>query len=347
MSAPVYQWQPSTAEIARRAGIDPADVIRFDHNTSPYRVDWAETEAAASAALLNEYPAADYTPLREAAGERAGVDADWVVPGAGADELIGLCARAFLEPGGTSIGVDPSYTLYRIAAAHAKATYSTVESPGPDFPYPGADLADRPEDIVWLCIPNNPTGVRPSDAAVEAIVGSAAGIVVLDAAYAEFADDRWASWVERFDNLVVLHTMSKAYGLAGIRVGYSISQPDLAARLHAVRPPGSVSTTSAALAMRALRDPRLPDEAVDALTAARAVLAKRLADLGVRVLPSQTNFLLCEVGDGAAAAGDRLMREGIVVRSYHSGPLNDYLRFTVRTADEHDRLIEALERNLP
>ncbi len=144
----------------------------------------------------------------------------------------------------------------------------------------------------------------------------------------------------------MLHTLSKGFGLGGIRVGYSLSSPELAARLHGVRPPGSISTVSAALAVRALQDPDLPGLPVDQVVAERARLATRLADLGLRVLPSETNFLLCEVGAGAAEVEARLMAEGLVVRSFATGPLAEYLRFTVRSPDEDDRLVAALERNL-
>ncbi len=347
---PVYEWQPSTAEIARRAGIAIEDVVRFDHNTSPYSPPWAADAAQEAAAGLHEYPAADYTPLREAAAARAGVDAAQVVPGAGADELIILCATAFLEPGGTALADSPTYTLYRIATLRRGAEYRTVERPAPDFELPRAELgALAPEaDVLWLCQPHNPSGRRDSDAAIAELIAAARnGVVVIDAAYAEFAGDRWAAWVERHENLVVLHTLSKGYGLGGIRVGYSLSSPELAARLHGVRPPGSLSTVSASLAARALTDADLPGLTVDAVADERSRLAKRLADLGLRVLPSDTNFLLCEVGPHALAVEQALMAEGLVVRSYKDGPLTEYLRFTVRTPGEDDRLVAALERNLP
>ncbi len=346
---PKYRWQPSTAEIARRAGITPDRVVRFDHNTSPYAPAWAPDEAAAAARTANEYPAADYRPLREAAAAYAGVAADQVMVGAGADELILLAARAFLPPGGVAVADHPTYTLYRIATAHQRGEYATVDRTPPDFALPVAELADAAarSDLLWLCQPHNPTGRREPDADLEAVVGAAAGIVVVDAAYAEFGGDRWAPWLERHPNFVVLHTMSKAFGLAAIRVGYSLASPELTARLDSVRPPGSISTVSAALAIRALGEPELAKQHVAALADERTRLARMMAGAGFRVLPSETNFLLCEVGAHALELARQLMAEGLVVRSYQAGPLAEYLRFTVRTAADHDRLLAAIERNLP
>jgi histidinol-phosphate aminotransferase len=350
VTAPRYKWQPTTAEIARRAGIAEVEVVRFDHNTSPFPTAWTAATLADLAGGLNEYPGADYRPLREAAAGYAGVEPDWVVPGAGADELIALCARAWLGPGATTVTTAPTYPLYGIAAAHRGADLRTVPRRAPDLVTDGDALvaAAAGADLVWVCEPNNPTGDRTPDAVLAAVVESAAGIVVLDAAYAEFAGDTWASWVERYPNLVVLHTLSKALGLAAVRVGYALARPDLIDRLDAVRPPGSVSTISAALAARALAEPARVKDTVAALVAGRDALAPRLAALGFRVLASRANFLLCEVGPAARHLEQALMAEGLVVRIYpDDGPLGGYLRFTVRTETEHDRLINALERNLP
>ncbi len=348
MSAPVYQWQPSTAEIARRAGIAPEDVIRFDHNTSPVAPPWAEEVALAASARLNEYPAADYRPLCEAAAGYAGVDVDQVVPGAGADELIALTARAFLPAGGTAVAADPTYPLYRIATAHQAGRFVPVARTAPDFAIPaGLAAAAATADLVWMCVPHNPSGRRDPDGAIAAVIEAASGIVLIDAAYAQFAGDSWTAWVKRYPNLVVAHTMSKAFGLAGIRVGYSVSVPELANRLQAVRPPGSISTVSAELAVRALGEPETAAANVAAITRERDRLAGGLAVFGFRVLPSMTNFVLCEVGASALDIEQRLMAEGLVVRSYRTGPLKDYLRFTVRLPDEDDRLLAALRVMLP
>lgn len=348
MPTTTYQWQPSTAEVARRAGIRIEDVIRFDHNTSPRSTSWAGAPLAAVASSLNEYPAPDYWPLRHAIGAYTGVQTAEIVPGAGADELISLCARAFLKPGDVAVSLDPTYSLYRVATEQHHGAYLTVAAEQPDFAFPLEPLvaAASAAQLVWLCVPNNPTGERPEDVALKRVIDATAGVVVIDAAYAEFCGDKWAPLIAENDNMVVLHTLSKAFGLAGIRVGYALASPSLAARLEAIRPPGSISTTSAALAIAALSQPAMAAELVEMIAQERDVLARRLRSLGFEVRPSRTNFLLCEVGPEAHRIEAALLAEGLVVRKYPKAPLAEFLRFTVRTRPDHDRLIAALERNL-
>jgi histidinol-phosphate aminotransferase len=349
MTVPRYKWQPTTAEIAETAGIPVSHVERFDHNTSPVPTSWAAAVVAGSSSGLNEYPAASYAVVRDAVAAHTGLPSEWVIPGAGADELILLCGRAFLSPAATAVTIVPTYPLYAISAAQVGAAMATIPAEAPDFNFPAKAMtnAAAEADVVWLCIPNNPTGTRPDAADLRAIIEAARGLVVLDAAYAEFAGDDWTAWVREYDNLLVLHTMSKAFGLAGARVGYGLGQPDLVSALDGVRPPGSISSPSVDLAVAALSTPARMHAAVADLTRGRADLGSALSALGFRVLPSATNFLLCEVGPSAASLQQSLMSEGLVARKFPSGPLDEYLRFTVRTASAHGRLVDAIERNLP
>jgi len=348
---PAYQWQPSTAEIARRAGIGPAEVIRFDHNTSPFSPPWlAEETARLAAAGLNEYPSADYRPLREAIAGYQEVDPEMVVPGAGADEMITLCAAAFLAPGDRATTDTPAYTMYRIATSRRGADLLEVPRTAPAFDFPTEAMAAAASRarLTWLCIPHNPIGDRPPTARLRRVLDAAAGTVVIDAAYGEFAADRWAAEIRHRPNLIVLGTFSKAFGLAGIRVGYALAQPDLAARLETARPPGSISTVSAALAERASRDVAWIQDNTRRIIAARTDLAERLRGLGVEPLPSASNALLCRVGVEAGKVATALMTEGLAVRAFPAdGPLSEHLRFTARTGDAHRRLAAALERSLP
>ena len=349
MSAPRYRWQPTTDEIAAAAGIPPSEVVRFDHNTSPFPTDWATDVVAGPARGLNEYPGASYRPLREAAGRYAEQPADRVAVGAGVDELILLAARAFLGAGGRAVAVTPSYPLYRIATLQAGGALNEIASVGPDLAFPVDAIieAARDADITWLCVPDNPTGARIADDAIGAIIAATDGTVILDAAYAEFAGDSWGQWTDRHHNLLVLHTLSKAFGVGGIRVGFGLGHPDLIEAIDAVRPPGSIASLSVEVAIAALEDPGRMRRQVAELVTRREVLSSELGRLGFRVLASQTNFLLCEVGPMAGAIGESLMRRGLVVRAFSQNPtLGDYLRITVRTAEQNNRLIEALEKEL-
>ncbi len=269
------------------------------------------------------------------------------MPGAGADELIDLCARAFLPVGGVAVSAPPSYAMYAVATGQREAKLELVWREPPDFALPERFVEAAAEaDVVWLCVPNNPTGRRDTDDEIEAVLGSGAGVVVIDAAYAEFTGDRWAPWVQRWPNLVALGTLSKAFSLGGIRVGYAITSPPLAAELHRCRPPGSVSSLSAAIASEALRRPEDAATMVALITRGRTELSAGLAALGWEMRPSVCNFVLGRVGTDAAALAESLMwEEGLVVRSFRPGSrLEDHLRVTVRTPGDHERLLSALER---
>ncbi|MCP3975025.1 MAG: histidinol-phosphate aminotransferase family protein [bacterium] len=349
MTVPRYKWQPTTLEIAAAAGIDPTEVIRFDHNTTPWPTDWAVEQAAASAASLNEYPGASYLGIRQAAAARHNLEPEQIVPGAGADELILLAARAFLAPGSSAATIAPTYPLYRIACAQVGAKLIEVPAAPPDFTVPMDAIVDaaRESNVVWLCVPNNPTSVDMTPAQVETIIAATDGIVIVDAAYAEFVGTEWSESVDRFSNLLVLRTLSKAFALAGARVGYATGHPSLIDQIDGLRPPGSIANLSVELAQTALSRPDMADEIVAALAVARAPLAADLAKLGFRVLPSEVNFLLCEVGPEAEEIATALRMRGLVVRTFPvASGLNNYLRFTVRSEEQNRRLTTTLEEVL-
>lgn len=346
---PVYQWQPTTSVVAARAGIDPSEVVRFDHNTSVASPPWAPEAAADALRLIQEYPEADYTGIRTVVADYHGVDPDMVVPGAGADELISLCAQAFLRPGDLAVADSPTYPLYRIVTLRRGADYHEVPR-ARDLALAADDLGSAAEGahLTWLCIPCNPIGDRPAPASVDHVVASAGGVVVVDAAYAEYAGDRWAAAIEGNERLIVLGTFSKAFGLAGIRVGYALATREHAAALEATRPPGSISSVSAAIAQRAMGDLDWMRRNVRRTLDGRIDLDMKLRALPVTPLPSATNFLLARFGPHAPETADRLLDRGLVVRSFAAGhPLAEYLRFTVRTPPDHDRLAATLEEVLP
>jgi len=339
MTTEQYVWQPTSAEIAERCGLSLDQGVRFDQNTAPDATDWTVPLSDATLRGLNEYPAASYRPLREAAATYTGVAPTQVVPGAGVDELILLAAKTFLAPGDRAAGFTPTYPLYRIATEQQRATFNTS-------PVATASASDG-ADLTWICVPNNPTGDRLPDSSIASIIETAPGIVVLDAAYAEFTGDQWGSWIARNDNLLVLHTLSKGFGLAGVRVGYAIGSEPLISAIDRVRPPGSISTLSSTLAIAALSDPDRMRRAVANLIVERERLRDHLRILGLDVPPSDANFLLAHVGPTAPSVASDLMSEGLVVREFpHIPELIDHLRFTVRSETDNNRLIATLERIL-
>ena len=205
---------------------------------------------------------------------------------------------------------------------------------------------------MWLCSPNNPTALAEPDGTIADLLadftddGAAAGreapIVVLDEAYAEFVGASLIGLRDVYPNLIVVRTASKAYALAGLRVGFGVARPELITRMNPFRPPGSVSTVSVTLVTEALRDPTILTANLERVARERARLGDALSTAGWLVGPSVTNFLLVDFGtvDRAAAVADALLASGLVPRTFGAGhPLADRLRLTVRDPAENDRLI--------
>ena len=310
-----YAWAASTREVAQLAGIDPSQVLRFDQNTPPLPLPSTRPGTIAGAlARVSGYPSDGYGELREAIARYVGVEPENVVLGAGADDLILLCARAWAGPGdAVAIPDAPTYPLYRIAAQLAGAQVTDCYLPG--------------TALTFACRPNNPTGALDE-------LPSARPLVV-DEAYFEFAGETAAGLID--DDVVVLRTFSKAFALAGARVGYAIASREVAAELAARQAPAPVSSLSEELALAALRQPA-PD--VSPIVEERERLAAALRAIGLEPLPSWTNFLYVPVADGLAL-GDALLRQGIVVRAYDGA-----IRASVRDADDDNLLVEALARAL-
>lgn len=351
----VYTWEPSDAAIAARYGLSPSDILRFDTNTSPIAPAWLpEALRGPFDPTLNEYPDSSYAELTEAAAAYFGVSVAEVIVGAGADEVIDLVAKAFLPAGGAALVPIPTYAMYGVLTAQRAARVVAVPRLGLDGGYaldvPAVLARLGDVAVVWLCSPNNPTAAAEDPAAIETVLAAAAEaaqppLVVVDEAYFEFVGQSVVGWRERYPNLLVARTMSKAFALPGIRVGFGIGGRSVIARLERVRPPGSISTVSAHLATVALRQPEYALENVRALTAEREWFAAQLSAAGWTPAPSVTNFLLVRIGDHAAAeeAAEHLLRGGIVPRTFGpANPLRGHLRLTVRSRAENERLLEAV-----
>lgn len=355
-----YSWEATNEEVAARYGVPLESVLRFDLNTAPAPPDLAERVVRAGRFDLpmSEYPPADYRRLVEAAAVRYGVGIDELVVGAGADEILDIIGKVFLPEGSTAVLPVPTYPMYRVITEQQGARIIAVPRLGAGEGY-ALDLAAMRDvagvaSVFWLCSPNNPTALPEPDGAIRALLGqiaadaAAAGreppIVVLDEAYAEFAGRSLADL--RFDhpNLISIRTASKAYALAGLRVGFAIARPELVARMNPVRPPGSVSVVSVTVVTQALLDDSLATDNVGRVAAERERLSEALREAGWSVSPSMTNFILVGFGSVArcGAVAEALLQRGIVPRAFpESHPLADHLRLTVRDRAQDDRLIAA------
>ncbi len=300
---------PSTEWIARYAGIRSAEVLRFDGNTSPQRPPYARSDRLdESLAEINTYPHGGYPRLAPAIADYAGVQPENVALGAGADDVVLLLVRSFAGRGDrVAIANDPTYPLFRIAVWLA-----------------GADVGDDDPALTICCRPNNPTGeldrlpnARP---------------LVVDEAYFEYSGATAVDLID--DRVIVVRTFSKAFGLAGARVGYAIADRETADELNRRQAPASISTLSVALALAALESP--PD--VRPVIEERERFAAELRRMGLEPWPSHANFLYVPF-DGAEQTADILLRQGIAVRRVPGA-----LRITIRNRADDDRLLGALER---
>jgi histidinol-phosphate aminotransferase len=298
---------PSTEWIARHAGIPPEEVVRFDGNTSPRPPAYARPEALGEElARIHTYPHGGYPRIAEAIADYAGVSPENVVLGAGADDLVLLVVRSFAGRGDrVAIANDPTYPLFQIAVWVA-----------------GAEVGDDDPALTICCRPNNPTGelrdlpdARP---------------LVVDEAYFEYSG---ATAVQLIcEGVVVIRTFSKAFGLAGARVGYALAGHETAEELNRRQHPAPLSTLSAALALDALEHP--PD--VRPVVEERERLAAELRAVGLDPWPSHGNFLYLPF-DGAEQVAARLLEQGLAVRR-----LSGAMRITVRDEQDDDRLVEAI-----
>ena len=332
-----YEWEPPSARIALEAGVPETDVVRFDTNTVP----WPGASMSDLEALpLNEYPDASYTTLTDELAEYTGVPPDQITVGAGADELLDLVAKAYVGAGDPVVLSRPTYAMFRIVSEMAGGCVEAVPAAGLELDQDRFLRAARHARLTWLCNPNNPTGELLPARFIATLAEETAGVVAVDEAYFEFSGVTAASLLAQFSNLVVVRTMSKAFGLAGARLGYAIAGPPVSAALRRVRPPESVSVISEALGVRALRDQPGMRNRVSRIVECRDTLLRDLQGLGLPVQPTAANFLLVRTGEGAAPW---CLRRGLVVRTFPgSSPLAEFIRITVRTTEQNARLVDAL-----
>jgi len=325
--------------------------------------DQVRPAARGDRSVRRQHPPSDYAALVTAAAAAYGVAPEELLPTAGADEALDLTARAFLREGSVAIAAVPTYSMYRIVTEQRGATFRGIPRQAPASGF-GLDIpalaeAGRTADLVWLCEPNNPTGLAEPAQRIEdllerlardaAAANRVAPAVVIDEAYVEFTGNSLLRLRDPYPRLVVIRTLSKAHALAGARVGFAVARPETIAPITSFRAPASVSTVSAALATASLLRPELWRENVARIAAQRSRLKGDLAQIGWLPYPSEVNFILFRFSSPIAAqtAAETLLRQGLVPRTFGPGhPLNDCLRLTVRSAAENDRLIEAA-RGIP
>lgn len=312
-----------------------SDGIFLDANESP----WGP---------LNRYPDPRQRELREAIGRYKGIPAGNIFLGNGSDEIIDLCFRIFCNPGRDRAMVfTPTYGMYGVAASVNDVGLIRIpldERFNIDLQAARPWLKDETLKLIFICSPNNPTGNCMEQEAVETIIGEFSGIVVIDEAYADFSGKQsFSGRTGEFDNLVVMQTFSKAFGLAAARVGMAFADADILKYFFAIKPPYNISTINQEAALRRLNEADTVKGRVQSIITERERLALRLAGLPVveKVWPSDSNFLLVRVKD-ADHIYNSLAARKIIVRN-RSREIPRCIRITTGTPEENDRLLTELE----
>jgi histidinol-phosphate aminotransferase len=343
---PIYPFDV----LAARLGREPGSIVKLDANENPYGPSPRVREALAGLPYVHIYPDPESRVLRGALAAFTGMPAELLLAGAGADELIDLLMRLFLQPGDAIVDCPPTFGMYAFDAAIAGARVIPVPR-HPDWridvdAVEEAVRRHRPK-LLFVCSPNNPDGGWLPDADLARLLALPI-VVVLDEAYVEFSGPAASriGWVADRDNLVVLRSFSKWAGLAGLRVGYGAFPAALMPHLWKIKQPYNVSAAASAAAVAALADRECLVDTVARIVAERQRLREALAGIPfLHPYASRANFLLCRVeGRDARALKLALEGEGILVRYFDKPRLRDHIRISVGAPAQSDALLSVLRR---
>lgn len=344
-----YQPGKPISELAREMNLDEASIIKLASNENPLGMSPLARQAMEQALHgIALYPDGNAFALKQAICDKFGVSAAQIVPGNGSNDVLEIAARAFLEPGVAAVYSQHAFAVYPLVTQAVGATGISV--PAKDF---GHDLAAMraavtPETrLVFIANPNNPTGTWLPQAELYAFLKSLPQdvLVVLDEAYDEYLADanksRSIAWLAEFPNLIVTRTFSKAYGLAGLRVGFALANPAVADMMNRVRQPFNVNNLAQAAAAAALADDDFVARTRDLNDAGMDQVTDGLRVLGLRFIPSFGNFVSFHVAN-AAWVNRRLLECGVIVRPIFAYEMPDWLRVSIGLPEENARFLDAL-----
>lgn len=346
-----YQPGKPISELERELGV--TDIVKLASNENPLGPSPRALDALERAVSeLALYPDGNGFELKSALCRKFGLQMDQLVLGNGSNDVLELAARAFLSPGSSAVYSQHAFAVYPLAVQATGAR--GVEVPAKEF---GHDLeamraaVDATTKLVFIANPNNPTGTFVDAPAVKAFIASLPErvLVVLDEAYTEYLPDnrraKTFDWLEQLPNLIITRTFSKAYGLAGLRVGYACAHPQVADLMNRVRQPFNVNSLALAAATAALDDADFLGRSYALNEAGMRQLTEGVQRLGLSHIPSFGNFLSVKVGP-AAEIYQKLLRGGVIVRPVASYGMPEYLRVTVGLKEQNDKFLRLLEAAL-
>ncbi|MCB1139286.1 MAG: histidinol-phosphate transaminase [Leptospiraceae bacterium] len=337
---------------------DP-EIIKLNSNENPYPPSEAVRHALLTLANsaqtpLQKYPAPTAGGLRRAIESRYGLAAGSVLAGNGSDEVLALLFRALLDPGQSFVIARPTYSLYPVLAAATGLKCLEVplkEDFHMDFSALLKAAAESNSSLIVLAMPNAPTGLSEKKEELEDFIRSFPGWIILDEAYAPFGDVSFMSRAGgEFSNLICTSTFSKAWSLAGLRVGWMAAHPDLIQEVDKIRDSYNLSRAAQMAATAAIEDVDWQKENARKICATRERLATELKSLGFECLESSANFIFARVPSGTDEEAKRIQQElenrKILIRYFSSEPIRSYLRISIGTDKEMDRLLAELDNIL-
>lgn len=346
-----YQPGKPISDVARELGLAEADIIKLASNENPLGPSPKALEAIRAALPdLALYPDGGGFALKAVICRRFGVTPEQVILGNGSNDVLELAARTFLTAGTSAVYSQHAFAVYPLATQAVGAT--GIEVPAKQF---GNDLnalfaAIRPDTrMLFLANPNNPTGTFVPATELHAFLGKVPKnvLVVLDEAYGEYLDDahRYDSvpWLAGFPNLIISHTLSKAYGLAGLRVGFGLASAEIIALMNRVRQPFNVNHLAMVAAVAALDDVAFIEESRKVNSAGLAFLESEFARRKIEIIPSFGNFITFRI-DNAPAVFQALLKQGVIVRPIAGYGMPDWLRVTIGTSAQNARFMAALDQ---
>lgn len=345
-----YQPGKPISELARELGLAEAGIVKLASNENPLGISPLAKEAIQAALMdIPRYPDGNAFALKKAICDKFGVAAEQIVPGNGSNDVLELAARAFLAPGAEAIFSQHAFAVYPLVTQAVGAT--GVTTPARDFGHDLQAMRAAVTDstrLIFIANPNNPTGTWLPKADLYAFLRDLPRkvLVVLDEAYDEYLSDANKSqsiaWLSEFGNLIVTRTFSKAYGLAGMRVGFALAHPAVADMMNRVRQPFNVNSVAQAAAAAALEDDDFVRRSRELNDAGMAEVTAGLNKLGLEYIPSFGNFVSFRIA-GAANVNRRLLENGVIVRPIANYEMPDWLRVSIGLPAENARFLQVLE----
>jgi histidinol-phosphate aminotransferase len=316
-------------------------VVKLNTNENPFppseRVMKAVREIEPE--MLRCYPSPTGEPFRQAAAALWGISPEMILCGNGSDDILTIATRAFVPPEGTLAFPDPTYSLYPVLSQIQEANSLGVPW-GKEWSLPLDALADCPADAIYIANPNAPSGTFVPPAQIAQLAERFKGALVVDEAYADFAEDNCVALVADHPNLIITRSLSKAYSLAGLRFGYAIAQPQVIEEMMKVKDSYNCDAISIVAATAAIQDREYAARGWENVREERQRVSSELTQLGWTVLPSQANFILATAPNGKGReAYLGLKEQGILVRYFNQPGLTDKIRITIGTSQENNALI--------